>query len=157
MGKPFFINREWNTQRKSMENVDSNQKGTQRRRTIIIPPRGNPEPWKILLFLSKMKTEPCYSMISLNSGGLKTKERFDTAIQFCRNSKADFSILQETHLGSNKYFVILKTNGKGKYISRLALSLEMRYCFWQRLQPLKLVYLYLSKSKIHNFLTSKHK
>ena len=49
-----------------------------------------------------MRTE-CYNIISLNSGGLRTKERFDTALQFCQNSGADFSILQETHLGPNKY------------------------------------------------------
>ena len=53
-----------------------------------------------------MKLEPCYSIISLNSGGIRTSERFDTALQFCRNAKADFAILQETHLQSNKYLEI---------------------------------------------------
>ena len=60
-----------------------------------------------------MKTEPCYSIISLNSGGLRTKEKFDTALQVCSNSKADFSILQETHLGSNKY-VDIKNQWEGE-------------------------------------------
>ena len=45
----------------------------------------------------------CYNIISLNAGGLRTQQRFDTAIQFCKNSGADFSILQETHLGPAKY------------------------------------------------------
>ena len=63
-----------------------------------------------------MKNPPCYS-ISLNSGGIKTKERFDTALQFCRNSKANFSILQETNLVPNKH-VEIKNQWEGKvYIS----------------------------------------
>ena len=49
-----------------------------------------------------MRTE-CYNIISLNSGGLRIKERFGTALQFCQNYGADFSILQETYLGPNKY------------------------------------------------------
>ena len=53
-----------------------------------------------------MENSKCYSIISLNSGGLKIKERLDTALQFCRNAKADFSILQETHLGPNKFVEI---------------------------------------------------
>ena len=64
-----------------------------------------------------MKFEPCYSIISLNSGGIKTKERFDTALQFCRNSKADFSILQETHLESNKFADIKNQWEREVYIS----------------------------------------
>ena len=44
-----------------------------------------------------------YSIISLNTGGLKTQDRLDTALQYCKNSEADFSILQETHLGPAKY------------------------------------------------------
>ena len=50
-----------------------------------------------------MDLQLCYNIISLNSGGLRTKQRFDTALQFCKNSAADFSILQETHLGPPKY------------------------------------------------------
>ena len=49
-----------------------------------------------------MKLQLCYNIISLNSGGLRTKQRLDTALQFCKNYGADFSILQETHLGPNK-------------------------------------------------------
>ena len=99
-----------------MKKVNNNYKATQRRQTILIPPRGNPEPWKFSLFLFKMKNPPCYS-ISLNSGGIKTKERFDTALQFCHNSKADFSILQETNLVPNKY-VEIKNQWEGEvYIS----------------------------------------
>ena len=64
-----------------------------------------------------MENSKCYSIISLNSGGLKIKERLDTALQFCRNAKADFSILQETHLGPNK-FVEIKNQWEGEvYIS----------------------------------------
>ena len=44
-----------------------------------------------------------YSIISLNTGGLRTQDRLDTALQYCKNSEADFSILQETHLGPAKY------------------------------------------------------
>lgn len=47
-----------------------------------------------------------YNIISLNSGGIQAKDRFDTALQFCRNTGADFSVLQETHLGYNKYIEI---------------------------------------------------
>lgn len=50
-----------------------------------------------------MDSQLCYNIISLNAGGLRTKQRFDTALQFCKNSGADFSILQETHLGLTKY------------------------------------------------------
>ena len=50
-----------------------------------------------------MDSQLCYNIISLNSRGLRTKQRFDTAFQFCKNSGADFSILQETHLGPAKY------------------------------------------------------
>ena len=50
-----------------------------------------------------MDSQICYNIISLNSGGLRTKQRLDTALQFCKNSAADFSILQETHLGPAKY------------------------------------------------------
>ena len=49
-----------------------------------------------------------FNIISLDSGGLRTKERFDTALQFCRNSGAEFSVLQETHLGPAKYSDIKK-------------------------------------------------
>ena len=64
-----------------------------------------------------MKENLGYSIISLNSGGIRTKERFDTALQFCRNAKADFSILQETHLGFSKYTDI-KSQWEGQvYIS----------------------------------------
>ena len=69
------------------------------------------------LFLFKMKTEPCYSIISLNLAGLRTKERLDKGLQFCRNSKANFSILKVTHLALNKY-IDIKNQWKGKvYIS----------------------------------------
>lgn len=50
-----------------------------------------------------MDSQICYNIISLNAGGLRTKQRFDTALQFCKNSGANFSILQETHLGPTKY------------------------------------------------------
>ena len=50
-----------------------------------------------------MDSQICYNIISLNTGGLRTKQRFDTALQFCKNSGANFSILQETHLGPTKY------------------------------------------------------
>ena len=56
-----------------------------------------------------MEPHNCYNIISLNSGGLRTKERFDTALQFCKNSGAEFSVLQETHLGPAKYSDIKKT------------------------------------------------
>lgn len=63
-----------------------------------------------------MKNPPCYS-ISLNSEGLKMKERFDTALQFYHNSKADFSILQEINLVPNKH-VEIKNQWEGEvYIS----------------------------------------
>ena len=64
-----------------------------------------------------MKENLCYTIISLNSGGIRTKERFDTALHFCRNTEVNFSILQETHLGSNKY-IDIKNQWEGEmYIS----------------------------------------
>ena len=69
------------------------------------------------MFLSKSDTNKCYNIISLNTGGLKTKERFDTALKFCQDSGADFSILQETHLGSNKYNEIRNQWNGEVYIS----------------------------------------
>ena len=50
-----------------------------------------------------MELVKCYNIVSVNAGALRTKERFDTALQFCKNSGADFSVLQETHLGPAKY------------------------------------------------------
>ena len=44
-----------------------------------------------------------YSIISLNTGRLGIQDRLDTALQYCKNTGADFSILQETHLGPAKY------------------------------------------------------
>ena len=59
----------------------------------------------------------CYNIISLNSGGIRTKDRFDTALQFCCNIGADFSVMQETHLGFNK-FMDIKNQWEGDvYIS----------------------------------------
>ena len=59
----------------------------------------------------------CYNIISLNSGGIRTKDRFDTALQFCRNIGADFSVMQETHLSPNK-FMEIKNQWEGEvYIS----------------------------------------
>ena len=69
------------------------------------------------MFLFKSDTNKCYNIISLNTGGLKTKERFDTALKFCQDSSADFSILQETHLGSNKYNEIRNQWNGEVYIS----------------------------------------
>ena len=63
-----------------------------------------------------MEPNKCY-IISLNTGGIRTKERFDTAIQFCKNSKADFSLLQETHLGPAKYNEVKKQWEGEVYIS----------------------------------------
>ena len=64
-----------------------------------------------------MKQNLSYNIISLNSGGIRTTERFDTALEFCRNAKADFSILQETHIGFNKY-IDIKRQWEGEvYIS----------------------------------------
>ena len=64
-----------------------------------------------------MDLQLCYNIISLNAGGLRTKQRFDTALQFCKNSGANFSILQETHLGPTKYNDI-KSQWQGEvYIS----------------------------------------
>ena len=57
----------------------------------------------MLLFQTELNR--CYN-ISLNSEGLRTKERFDTALQFCENTGAEFSVLQETHLGLDKYIDI---------------------------------------------------
>ena len=59
----------------------------------------------------------CYNIISLNSGGIRTKDRCDTALQFCRNIGADFSVMQKTHLGPNK-FMEIKNQWEGEvYIS----------------------------------------
>ena len=60
----------------------------------------------------------CYNIISLNSAGLRTKQRLDTALQFCKNFAADFSILQEIHLGPTKSNDV-KNQWEGEvYISR---------------------------------------
>ena len=56
-----------------------------------------------------MEPHKCYNIISLNSGGIRTKERFDTALQFCKNSGVEFSVFQETHLGPAKCSNIKKT------------------------------------------------
>ena len=64
-----------------------------------------------------MEPSKCYNIISLNPGGLPTTERLDTALQFCKNSGADFSVLQETHLGPGKYNEIKKQWEGEVYIS----------------------------------------
>ena len=64
-----------------------------------------------------MEPNKCYNIISLNSREPRTKERFDTALQFCKNSMADFSVLQETHLGPAKYNDIKKQWEGEVYIS----------------------------------------
>ena len=44
------------------------------------------------------------SITSLNTGGLKTPNKLDTAmLQYCKTWGADFSILQATHLGLAEY------------------------------------------------------
>ena len=103
---------------KSMEKIKANQTGIPRRKAKEISPlRITPRPtWK-WLFLFKLKTNTCYNIISLNSGGLKTTERFDTALKFCQDSGADFYILQEMHLGPNKYNEILNQWNREVYLS----------------------------------------
>ena len=75
-----------------------------------------------------MEPRKCYNIISLNSGGLRTKERFDAALQFFKNSGAEISVLQETHLGPAKYSDI-KNNGNEKFMSHRTLLFGMGYYF----------------------------
>ena len=79
-----------------------------------------------------------YSIISLNTGGLKTQDRLDTALQYCKNSEADFSIFQETHLGPAKYNQ-LRNDWQGQIIlapgkvHRDGIMVLRKNCSWNRI------------------------
>ena len=46
---------------------------------------------------SRYKMDAKYSLLSLNTGGVKTNDRRDLLVNYCDQIGADFSILQETH------------------------------------------------------------
>lgn len=54
-----------------------------------------------------------YSIISVNAAGLRSGQRFEAAIKFCEDNKADFSFLQETHLDIS-HTLHIKSNWQGE-------------------------------------------
>ena len=97
-----------------------------------------------------------YNIISLNSGGIRTKDRFDTALQFCRNTGADFSVLQETYLGYNKYIEIKKQWEGEVYISPGTIFRDGILVLAKSTAP-EIGILVRPKREIHNFQNFKYK
>ena len=67
-----------------------------------------------IIFVSKM--DRFYSVISVNAAGLRSGQRFEAAIKFCEENKADFSLLQETHLDISHTTLHIKSNWQGEIV-----------------------------------------